>query len=138
MNISKDSPFFPKVILSLIRKNDNFKSLFQSTFPESYADVESYKINPNCSCKNRLGEVTDNAKDSVYLLFEGWVKDNRDVNIEEIVKTFTNTYLGGKVFRIENTEASLEEFYLKINSERGVFRGFSVVPEGDKLAIYFL
>ena len=48
-------PQLPGLFLKLIDAHADFRHSAQhEAFPVLYADIESYKVNPHCSCKHRI------------------------------------------------------------------------------------
>ena len=108
--------------------------------PAIFADVESFKINPNCSCRGRIEAHINSNRDTSHAFLVDWLQQNPQSAFtpQAIIQKFTTTTLGGTIVTLPNTEQAFAEFYTKAISERYVFRGFSVVPAGDNIKIYFL
>lgn len=140
MIIDKNSPYFSKLFLELIQTNAKFKTDIQATMPAIFADVESFSINPNCSCRGRIEAHINSNRDASHIFLVDWLQQNPQptFNPQAIIQKFTTTTLGGTIVTLPNTEQAFAEFYTKAISERYVFRGFSVVPAGDNIKIYFL
>lgn len=140
MIVDKNSPYFSKLFLELIQTNAKFKADTQATMPAIFADVESFKINPNCSCRGRIEAHINSNRDTSHAFLIDWLQQNPQptFNPQAIIQKFTTTTLGGTIVTLPNTEQAFAEFYTKAISERYVFRGFSVVPAGDNIKIYFL
>ena len=140
MIVDKNSPYFSKLFLELIQTNAKFKTDIQATMPAIFADVESFKINPNCSCRGRIEAHINSNRDTSHAFLVDWLQQNPQSAFtpQAIIQKFTTTTLGGTIVTLPNTEQAFAEFYTKAISERYVFRGFSVVPAGDNIKIYFL
>jgi len=140
MNIDRDSPFFSKLFLELIQTNAKFKTDIQATMPAIFADVESFKINPNCSCRGRIEAHVNSNRNSSHAFITDWLLQNPQpsFNPQAIIQRHATATIGGTIVTLPNTEQAFAEFYTKAISERYVFRGFSVVPAGDNIKIYFL
>jgi hypothetical protein len=140
MIVDKTSPFFSKLFLELIQTNAKFKTDIQAAMPAIFADVESFSINPNCSCRGRIEARISSNRDSSYTFLMDWLQQNPQPNFnpQAIIQKFATTTLGGTIVTLPNTEQAFAEFYTKAISERYVFRGFSIVPAGDNIKVYFL
>lgn len=138
MNITKENVYLSKVVLDLIKNFNDFSSTLQATFTEIYAEIESFKNNPNCSCRNKIESFVNSNRDKVYKLMAAWHKSHAQVNLAEYIKAYAINNVSGKIFRIDNNDKSFEEFSKKIYSEKFTFRAFDIVNEGDKLAFYFI
>jgi len=140
MHIDKDSPFFCKLFLELIQTNAKFKTDIQATMPAIFADVESFKINPNCSCRGRIEAHVNSNRNSSHAFITDWLLQNPQPGFDPqtIIKKHATATIGGTIVTLPNTEQAFAEFYTKAISERYMFRGFSVVPAGDNIKIYFL
>lgn len=138
VNITKENVYLSKVVLDLIKNFDDFRLSLQATFTEIYAEIESFKNNPNCSCKNKIESFVNSNRDRVYEFVATWHKSHEQVDLAEFIKAYVVNNVSGKVFRIDNNDKSFEEFSRKIYSEKFSFRAFDIVNEGEKLAFYFI
>jgi hypothetical protein len=116
MNIDKNSPYFSKVFLDLIQDDAKFKDDFQASFPELYADIDSYKNNPNCSCRNKIETFVTNNRDRSFIFIEGWLAANKHLNLDfnDIIKKYFTTQAAGSVYRISKSEEAFKFFYQKV------------------------
>lgn len=137
-------PFFNKIIISLIRVSEEFKSILQSEFPNIYADIQSSVDNPNCGCVKKVETELFNNKEKSLNLLNNFLSNKENVEkIREILNVdygalAPKSYIG-KMFIIENTEEEFKKFMEEINKNRAVFRNFSTAIASDgKLYIYFL
>ena len=142
--IPKDKePFINKIILSLIRISEEFKSILQSEFPNIYGDIQSASTNPNSECVKKVElELTNNKEKSLNLL-NNFISNKE--NIEKIKNILNINYgtlspkpYSGKMFIIENIKEKFKEFMEKINKDRAIFSNFSTsISPDNKLHIYF-
>lgn len=140
MNIDSNSPYFSKVFLEFITRDVKFKNDMQAAFPEIYADIESFKTNPNCSCRSKIETFINSNRSRSLVFIEGWAAANTHVaiNFDEIVQKYFVNNVAGKVYRIAKTDEAFAAFYKQTVDEKFVYRAFSVTVEADALAIYFL
>lgn len=140
MVITKENTYLSKVFLELILSHDSFKVGLQAEFPDIYADIESFKTNPSCTCRNKIETYVNANRASTHSFLEKWFNDNKDanINLEEIVAKYAINNMAGKVYRIPRTDSAFEELHKKMVKERWVFRAFDIVAESDTLIFYFL
>jgi hypothetical protein len=140
VNITKENTYLSKVFLELIQMQDSFKMALQSAFPEMYADIESFKTNPNCTCRNKIEAYVNSHRNETHAFLDKWYNENKslNINLEEIVAKYAVNNMGGKVYRIPRTDAAFAELQKKMIAERWVFRAFDIVAEPDTLIFYFL
>jgi len=136
--LDKDYKHLPTLVLTLITTFDDFRSNFQNTFLQTHADVESFKVNPNCSCKYRIIDFIEKNRNDVFLYIENWHKNHSNIDLMLLVKPYIFENVSGKVFRIDKNDKAFEEFSKKIIEDKFSFRAFDIVYEGDKIAFYFI
>ncbi|NBW58104.1 hypothetical protein EBR43_10075 [bacterium] len=140
MNITKENLYLSKIFLELIQLHDSFKNAVQSAFPSIYADVESFKTNPNCTCRNKIESFVNSNRDSAHTFLDKWYNENENlkINLTEIISKYIVTNVAGKIYRIPRTDDAFAELQKKMVEERWAFRAFNIITEDDGLAIYFL
>jgi len=140
MNITKENLYLSKIFLELIQNHDSFKTAVQSVFPIIYADVESYKTNPNCSCKNKIEAFVNSNRDTSHAFLDKWYNENLalKINLAEIISKYIVTNVSGKIYRIPKTDEAFADLQKKMTEERWAFRAFNIIAENDSFAIYFL
>lgn len=63
----------PLLFLKLLEVFEDFRDMTQNeTFPQLYAEIESYKINPRCTCKNRIMHFAEMHRQVVAQHIEQW------------------------------------------------------------------
>lgn len=69
--------------LALLRKNDKFSEYAINNYPEIEADVRSYKRDPNCSCRHKLGKFFEVNKDKILVSMKEWIDDTLQSFIDD-------------------------------------------------------
>lgn len=75
--------------LALLIKNQKYAEYAINTYSVLEADIRSYRLDPNCTCKHKLIKYFDNNKDTVIKDFKLWIS-NEKVNIESILPNPSN------------------------------------------------
>jgi hypothetical protein len=149
-----DSQLFFTVFI----KNDAFFNSLKENFPEILADLTSSRDNPNCSCKNRVKaylqpRITINSKYFKDLLNIDGVKKIIEEKAEEIKNTklkdpmeehmramqegmFKNS--GGNIFEIGKSEEDWKNLCKKLETDKILFKNFSILEKEDRLVVYFI
>jgi len=140
----KDNPIFNRyidhVVLWLIQNDIIFvKSLKEFATP-IIDKIETYSKNPNCSCKADIQVYVRNNYEPVKNFVLYFLEKNPQVKVdlESIEKANKITFVKGQIFRIAKNDKAFNEFYRHALENRFQYGSFSVVPDGDSWAIFFL
>lgn len=131
-------------VTALVNNDPTFETL-KSRYTEILADLVSFKTNPNCSCKNRVGsfiakKYNESPEDKAFL-DELFKKPEIIESYERLVK-FTPQRPGnpriisGQIFKIPKTD----EGWAALNKDiaGAHFRSFNILEKEDHLEVYFL
>lgn len=140
-------PNLAGIFLELIKPKygNEFKVKFQEAAEMMQTDIESASLDSNCSCTNRIKNFINVKKEYWANFLLNYAQEtNRQTIIEaigaEMEKVFDASTIGidyrGKVAKTTLNEWPL--FYKTLQSERGIYRSFSVVKEGDDIYVFFL
>jgi hypothetical protein len=69
-------------ILNYISSDEVFSKKLVEKYSALEADVTSFRLNPNCSCKSRIRKFLTDNKDTLEF-FDNWVKEN-NIKLPEI------------------------------------------------------
>lgn len=124
--------------LPILISNDNIFNQLKNDFPETLADLISFKDNPNCSCKNRLIKFfTDKIQQNTNLLNK-YIENN--IALQNDINNATNLRLSnnysGRIITIEKTPEAWQQLSLTMVGK--MFRSFSLIEKEDKILVYFL
>lgn len=123
----------------LMRDDATFESL-KTDFPDTLADLVTFKSNPNCSCRGRVIKFFTTKLEETPGLLNKYIKDPVSLNGElQKIKTqrVDNNY-SGKMVTIAKGEEAWKTFSQELVSGGKYFRAFSIVEEGESLKVYFL
>ena len=117
-----------------------FRSELKRDFPDTLADLVTFKTNPNCSCRGRVVKYFTTLLETTPGALNKYVKDPVALNNElQRIRTqrLENNY-SGKILTVPRNEEAWKNFSQEILNGGKYFRGFSVVEREDVLVIYFL
>jgi hypothetical protein len=75
--------------LALLIKNEKYSEYAINTYPVLEADIRSYRLDPNCTCKHKLIRYFESNKDTINADFKLWIGSEK-VNIESILPDPSN------------------------------------------------
>jgi hypothetical protein len=122
------------VIKEIISDDTQFKNL-RKQFPEIVGDLVSFKYNPNCSCKSKVGSYFKKKLEENNSLLDEYINTIPELKqkLEEIQKD-KEKILSGKIIKI--SKKSWEEFAKDIKEK--YYRSFSITEKNEELTIYFI
>lgn len=128
------------IVLSLLQEDVVFQKSLAEFAPSIQDKINSYKDNPNCTCRNDISAYCMSNQEAVVKFLLDFVKDNPQVHgsINKIIEENPGIYVGGKVFEIENTKEAYKDFVNKTFSSKYQFRAFTAIEKDKKLLIYFI
>jgi len=134
-DIVYDQSVLPDLISIIIRDEDKFKKM-KDEFPSLLADLTSLKLNPNCSCRGRVGKFfADQSVVDPLLLTKYHTKEiATEMDLLKLKRAENN--ISGKTFKVGASAESWKTFQESLMGK--MFRGFSVVKENNELTVYFL
>lgn len=128
------------IVLSLLQEDVVFQKQLAEFAPSIKDKIESYKDNPNCTCRNDISGycMANQVKTAEFVL--NFIKDNPQVHqsVDKIIQENPGIYVGGKVFEIDNTKEAYKDFVNKTFSSKYQFRAFTAIEKDNKLLIYFI
>jgi hypothetical protein len=147
--LEQNYPHVDQVVLQLLSKNQEFKPKFELFAPEVYAEIQTFVVNPNCSCRGKIAEYSRNNSEKCINFINSFLTEtNSSVNLEEINNSVAQQPAAhpnphamqgpGKIKRIKKTE--WEKFSIENHSDfGGPIRFFSIVPVDDEnIDVYFV
>lgn len=137
MNIDSNHPMLSKVVLELLF-NKQFKIEFQAVSTEIYADIESFVVNPNCTCRNKIEAYCIKNKDRVSSFLNSFIVNNNiNINLEAIQNKYTSKQYAGVVEKVKISEWA--EFKDKLIKEKAIYRSFATIKFDDEhIYVFFL
>lgn len=137
--ISKVKNNYLEIGLHLIRNNQFFYKTMLSACPDIYADIVSYKADPNCVCKSKIIHRISESEDSVriYHLILKFILENKDIVDLSIFQSPTENFMPGKRVIIDDSDVAYNELISTAIEKEWTFTGLSVVPRNNKLEIFF-
>jgi hypothetical protein len=126
------------VINRIIQHNDAFFEM-SADFPSIAADLQTFKNNPNCSCKNKVtkfisAKIEAGEKDILNKYFIN--RENLKNAIDKMNDNYEQKILSGKIIIIDNTKEAWATLSQESNTK--IYKSFSVLEKNDKLHVYFL
>jgi hypothetical protein len=124
--------------LPIMVKDESVFEALKADFPDILADLVTFKSNPNCTCRGRVFKFFTEKLEQNPTCLDKYVKDTAALTTElNTIKNqrMLNNY-SGKVFTIENSEASWEEFSKSLAGK--MFRSFAVIEKDNNLKVYFV
>jgi len=135
------------IFLELIKPKygNEFKVKFQESAQTMQSDIESASMDSTCSCTSRIRNFINLKKEEwANFLFNYTQETNRETIVEtiatEMEKQFMNS-TAGIDYRGKVAKTTIEEwptFYKAVQTEKGIYRSFSVVKEGQDVYVFFL
>lgn len=137
MNIDSNHPMLSKVVLELLF-NKQFKIEFQAVSTEIYADIESFVVNPNCTCRNKIEAYCIKNKDKVAPFLNSFIVNNNiNINLEAIQNKYTSKQYAGVVEKVKISEWA--EFKDKLIKEKAIYRSFATIKfDEEHIYVFFL
>jgi len=137
MNIQSTDPMLSKIVLELLF-NKQFKIKFQAVSTEIYADIESFVINPNCTCRNKIEAYCIKNKDKVTVFLNDFINNNNiNIDLETIKSKYTSKQYAGVVEKVKISEWA--EFKDKLIKEKAIYRSFATIKFDDEyIYVFFL
>jgi hypothetical protein len=138
--IEENSNYLTSAVPGLIYELIPFRDEFQKQFNEVYADIETFKNNPNCSCKFKIKQFILENKSLVYSFLVNYFNNNPSLQdtVNNTLQRHSVLEVAGQTFTIDDTEEAFSAFYQKILSEKFIFQTFSLLKDNNKLRIFFL
>jgi hypothetical protein len=137
MSISVNYPYVGGVFLYLLSTNADFREKLEEFSEDLKPEIDSYIKNNNCSCKNKILKFADNNKENSVVFLNSFLKEFKvEINLAKISSMFEFPDYSGTVHYI--TEQEWPEFVLDTKSKKARFSSFSIVKDGESLAVYFL
>jgi hypothetical protein len=140
----RDNPIFNRyldhVVLWLIQNDIIFTKSFKEFAAPIIDKIETYSKNANCSCKTDIQMYVRVNFEIVKNFVVYFLEKNPQVKVdlESIEKTHRVTNVRGQVFRIAKNDKAFNQFYKHAVDNKFQYGNFSVVPDGDSWAIFFL
>jgi hypothetical protein len=136
--IPENYPYITNVFFDFLNKFDDFKTTFQAWSPDIYADIESSKTNPNCSCRKKVEEYIKTNSDRLTQLINGYIKEkNIDFDTNQFTALNTAIPYHGVVETVKISE--WKNYVDDLMKKRAIFRSFSVVKIDDETVnVFFL
>lgn len=140
-----DYPFLNNIFLELIKPEygDFFKNEFKKIAPIIADDIDSASTNPQCICTQKvISYVTLYTTQALNFLVNFINKESEGSILFNKAKTAVEKenqkYIdySGKIAKTSISEWG--NFCNTVNSEKGFFRGISVVKEGDDILVFFV
>lgn len=140
MNMEVNDPYLSKVFLELIQMNATFQADLQAAMPAIYADIQSFKNNPNCSCRSKIEAHINATRNASFAYLDEWLKKHSmaDADVQALIQKYVVSDVAGRIFRIPKTDAAFLEFKQRAINDRFTYRSMCIVPEEHNIAIYFL
>ena len=123
----------------LMRDDATFESL-KADFPDTLADLVTFRTNPNCSCRGRVVKYFTTKLEQTPDVLNKYIKDQTSLADElQKIKTqrMDNNY-SGRVLTVAKNDEAWKVFAQEMTSGGKYFRAFSVVQDGESLKVYFL
>ena len=144
-------------IIKYFKESKNHKIITEK-YPEIKADLYSFSVNPNCSCRKKIFNfINKNEKEIIELMKDNPIEESqkeesqKEEQDKKMKKSGSNLYQAvslepsknivkyndsaGKTILIKREEYS--DFITKIRREHWAFKGISVFPVGENLELFF-
>lgn len=129
--------------LEILIKDDNIFEKIKFDHPMISADMTSYKLSPNCSCRGKVNKYFHECVDKDPNILLKYI-DNKSEFIEKLKKNQEENKekekekeeLSGKFFIIKKNEESWKNFAKQCLEKK--FKSFYLINKGDNLEVYFL
>ena len=140
-------PNLSLIFIELIKPKygNEFKIKFQEFADQIKNDIESASMDSSCSCVSRVKNYINlNKENSAKFLYSYGEQSERLVLLESIAVELEKPpadSLAPMDYRGKVAKTTLSEwpnFYKTIQTERGIYRSFSVVKEGEDIYVFFL
>ena len=127
-------------------ENDQYFDQLKNKYTEILADLTSSKVNPNCSCRNRVvnhlhPKYMSGGEDKTFLdtFFEKQeIKEKAEAKIMEMQIRIQTQSLPRILNVVKSGPDYWENFVKSQVTGKIAFRSFSVVDKGDSLDVYFI
>lgn len=121
----------------LIADDETFEKL-KTDFPNTLADLVTFKSNPNCSCRGRVVKFFSDELSKNPTVLDKYIKNKDDfsakINSLTIQRNLNN--YSGKIIKIENTDEAWKNLSQSLAGK--IFRSFSIIEKDNYLLIYLL
>lgn len=147
MNFTSEFKFLPYAFLDLIHIGpDQFRNDLKEFAPIISPQVDSFKTNPACDCRNKIIEYIEANRGDSFSFLTNWFSTNKElygylenvISSEILEQKYLVNEVQGKIFEINDTPEDFMAFKEKMDLERFVFRSIHLFKDNNKLKIYFL
>lgn len=124
--------------LSIIIRNESSFEELKNDFPDTLADLITFKNNPNCSCKGRVVKFFTEKLEKDPEILNKYIKDSESLKLEldQLSKQKQLNNYSGRIVTLPKNEESWKNFSEEMRNK--FFRSFTVVEKENELVIYIL
>ncbi len=134
-DIIYDQAAIPDLVSVIIRDENKFTQM-KNEFPSILADLISLKLNPNCSCRGKVGKFFFDQSALVPTTLTKYYTQEIVAEMALLKLKRLENNISGKIFKVGESAEAWKTFQVGLSGK--MFRGFSVVKEANELTVYFL
>lgn len=126
------------LVLHLVRKNEDYRKLWLSKYPETENYVNNFVKNENCGCRPSILKQYKRDKFNADMMTVDFINNCEDFDFDQYLKDNPAQYLEGNVFAIPNTEAHYKDFLAALHQKNAKFNYFNTLQVSDKIILTFM
>lgn len=129
-----------EIFLKLIENESSFVDAFIEIAPEIEADIKSFSLNSNCSCKEHIKNfiLKGENQQKLFNFLCDFLSSNEEIQVDfdRILLEKEPPYIGGRIAKTSIKDWG--EFSEKLIDTNSRYKSFSILKDGDDILVFFL